>query len=229
MWWLIPSTHVLISLPILKWEADLAINQHKNIRAEMCLKMIKMTKSSKPSMSRGTIHCTGQKMFKMGLKNSGISEHCTGGFSCSYMLLCAIAHMPICCGTWQRICESLSNEFKCPIIASPSLCVLSMPGAINLDVKIHFTTSRAKISLTMIWKFKKQQHNCQPIKYYPVGPLIQFGFIFMREWGLILCECKCVGIYVKVLCFPVWMCMICLRGGVWGHTHNKQSYLDYRG
>uniref|UniRef100_A0A3B3IJ21 exodeoxyribonuclease III n=1 Tax=Oryzias latipes TaxID=8090 RepID=A0A3B3IJ21_ORYLA len=103
------------------------------------------------------IYYTGQRMFKMGLSNSDICQHCDSNLPDNYMH--ALWFCTPVQALWQQVCADLSVWLKVSITASPSLCVLGDMSAIDVEGGlgsiIFITLCIAKKTILTNWKSKK--------------------------------------------------------------------------
>uniref|UniRef100_A0A3B3I4T3 Reverse transcriptase domain-containing protein n=1 Tax=Oryzias latipes TaxID=8090 RepID=A0A3B3I4T3_ORYLA len=150
-----------ISLPTTKWDADLSISTDESFWSELCLNTFKMTKNPNLQLihfkTLHRIYYTGQRMFKMGLSNSDICQHCDSNLPDNYMH--ALWFCTPVQALWQQVCADLSVWLKVSITASPSLCVLGDMSAIDVEGGlgsiIFITLCIAKKTILINWKSKK--------------------------------------------------------------------------
>lgn len=152
-----------ISLPVTKWQQDLAFAPNADFWPQICKNIYLMTKNSNLQLIQFKIlhryHYTGYRLSKMGFGTDTCS-HCSQGNRDDYLHAlwnCTPVH-----NFWETVTNSLSSLLHCHIPLSPSLCILGDTTSLNLQqcyIK-HLLVSLAiaKKVILVNWKYRKKIH-----------------------------------------------------------------------
>ncbi len=168
---LISSSDTSISLPISKWENNLAFSPSPDSWIQINENIFTMTTNTNLQLIQYKIihryHITQSKMFKMKLADNDICTQCTEGCTEDYIHAtwgCHPVHT-----FWMTVTEHLSTILDCRVPLSPALCLLgdttqlALPHKYKTPLLISLTI--AKKVILQNWKTKNAIHTSHWLNY----------------------------------------------------------------